>query len=713
MPTWRSRSWSVLTVALVGCTFVTKKDINEHFACLDEDNDGAVKQENCLDIGEDEADCDDANPDRTPSKPEIEYDGIDNDCDGLDRLDIDGDGFPGIAPEDWVAQHEGVEWPSSLSDQKDCNDNVADIFPGSAAEVPYDAVDSDCDGQDDYDFDGDGYVLRSDLLPDGAPPYIGELPGGDCDDTREDVNPGEPSLSDASYDGVDTNCDGSNDFDADGDEWMPDGFELEFQAYIEQYDYEFELNFGDCDDFEAGIFPGAEEFYYDGVDADCDDADDFDADLDGFALRDDLLPPGSAAYSGDLPQTDCDDEVPEVFPGALERIGDTVDSDCDGGQRTALFGFSAFAWNQPRPPSVGATDFHYLLTTAADTFTSGVSTTNVGITLMFDKTAVGGDEPAGNNRWESAVAGAFADQIDVIYGSDRYYVGAAHQRPVAGNTKNDARLYRFVWDAGISRYIRLFISSVGVNADPYLGLDIEFDGAGKLLLGACGQGVGHFMIARNEPNGTFVPEDSVPASLTDPVSPIENGAGGAMPAQVGLNCALEATTPDPTLHAWPTTGANDFTTNWTSVSYRGPNATWSGYKLHSVVHEGSLAVLSGTTPSGSVPAGLTVFSNGAVLGRYLLTDEVYWADAALLGGQIHIVAVVKDRANDGKDDLIMLSGPVANPTATVVPFTRPGMSIEPTAASIHADAERVFVAVTGTILSGGTGDVVGWTFFRP
>lgn len=71
----------------------------------------------------------------------------------------------------------------------------------------------------------------------------------------------------------------------------------------------------DCDDTDPSVFPGAPEVWYDGIDGNCDGADDFDQDGDG-ARR---LPEGE----------DCDDTNPEVVPGA-EELTDTFDNDCDG-----------------------------------------------------------------------------------------------------------------------------------------------------------------------------------------------------------------------------------------------------------------------------------------------------------------------------------------------------------------------------------------------
>ena len=69
----------------------------------------------------------------------------------------------------------------------------------------------------------------------------------------------------------------------------------------------------DCDDLDAGAFPGNTEVWYDGVDGDCDGADDADADGDGSPLGE-----------------DCDDSDATAAPDALEDCFDGVDNDCDG-----------------------------------------------------------------------------------------------------------------------------------------------------------------------------------------------------------------------------------------------------------------------------------------------------------------------------------------------------------------------------------------------
>jgi hypothetical protein len=73
----------------------------------------------------------------------------------------------------------------------------------------------------------------------------------------------------------------------------------------------------DCDDDRDDVHPGAADDWYDGVDADCDGASDFDADGDG---HDRDLEGGG----------DCDDDDPAVHPGVPEQCEDGIDNDCDG-----------------------------------------------------------------------------------------------------------------------------------------------------------------------------------------------------------------------------------------------------------------------------------------------------------------------------------------------------------------------------------------------
>lgn len=193
-------------------------------------------------------DCEDDDATINPGVEEAWYDGLDSNCDGANDYDQDGDG---------------------VMLGSDCDDEDASTYPG-AADAWYDGVDSDCAGNDDYDQDLDGYGTD------------------DCDDADPTVN---PAATDTWYDAVDTNCDGANDFDQDGD-----GYQVDV----------------DCDDTDASANPGATEIWYDGIDQACDGGDDYDQDGDGV----------------DYP-TDCSDTDPTTT-GPTAEVVDGIDSDCDG-----------------------------------------------------------------------------------------------------------------------------------------------------------------------------------------------------------------------------------------------------------------------------------------------------------------------------------------------------------------------------------------------
>jgi hypothetical protein len=103
----------------------------------------------------DSSDCDDTDAAIYPGAAEY-CDGIDSDCDSVldedDALDAetfyadtDADGYG-----DAANTTESCSLPSGyVTDSTDCDDGEADAWPGSTAtEVPFDGIDTDCDGND-------------------------------------------------------------------------------------------------------------------------------------------------------------------------------------------------------------------------------------------------------------------------------------------------------------------------------------------------------------------------------------------------------------------------------------------------------------------------------------------------------------------------------------------------------------------------------------
>ncbi len=225
----------VVAVAFLasGCAWIGAGDRADRLGELDEDGDGvkAADEVACGANG-------DLSPNRFPTNPEIPYDGIDNDCQGGDLIDRDGDGFPGITEEEYavllgsVDPIEAESWPTEdfAGRGLDCNDEPG---PGNS------------------------------------------------------VNPGV--ANDGAYDCSDANCDGLNEFDLDGDDYLKAGTEDQYACFLAATGYDFgELEGGDCNDSDEAINPGvlaADDDWYDGKDNDCKANNDFDADGDGYYPR--------------------------------------------------------------------------------------------------------------------------------------------------------------------------------------------------------------------------------------------------------------------------------------------------------------------------------------------------------------------------------------------------------------------------------------------
>jgi hypothetical protein len=174
-------------------------------------------------------DCSEGDAGINPGAAEV-CDGVDNDCSGsVDEglttvfyADTDGDGV-GVDSD----TAEACSVPDGYSTSPgDCEPDDGSVFPG-ASEV-CDGVDNDCDDLvDDADAGLDlatATAFYADLDDDtfgaGDAVYACEEPVGhttdntDCLDFDSVVHPGAPE---SWYDGIDQDCGGDSDFDADGD----------------------------------------------------------------------------------------------------------------------------------------------------------------------------------------------------------------------------------------------------------------------------------------------------------------------------------------------------------------------------------------------------------------------------------------------------------------------------------------------------------------
>ncbi len=273
-------------------------------------------------------DCDDTDAAVHPGADET-CDGVDEDCNGtIDDgapastfyIDVDGDGYGDgtasvqacVAPEGHVAQ------------AGDCDDSNAAYNPG--------ADESDCSDPADYNCDGSSAF--SDLDNDGFPACE------DCNDQAPTIHPGAPEICG----GPDEDCDGSfdepgaqgeqswyRDVDGDGHGDPATGADSCNQPSG------FVADSSDCDDLNASAYPGHPEVC-DSADNDCDGSIDDDAtdrtlwfddqDSDGFGDPIDTVlaceAPAGFIDTGD----DCDDALPQTYPGAPE-LCDGLDNDCN------------------------------------------------------------------------------------------------------------------------------------------------------------------------------------------------------------------------------------------------------------------------------------------------------------------------------------------------------------------------------------------------
>jgi hypothetical protein len=266
-------------------------------------------------VANDNLDCNDGAGTTYPGAPEQPDDGQDQDCSGADTVtcfqDLDQDGY-GSATVLLAADGICDLGSREADDGGDCDDGDTSIYP-LATEIRLDGIDQDCDGFDlidcylDSDNDGYGVPVLVPFAGDCGPAANKADNAADCDDSNVSVHPG---AADTCGDGIDTDCSGEFDDDADG------------------LDYTEELSLGtsDCDnDSDDDLATDLQEVLA--------ETDPLEPDSDGDGLLD------GAEFGGTLPvDTDGDglvdpldpDDDDDAVPTSFEIALVSQDWDSDG-----------------------------------------------------------------------------------------------------------------------------------------------------------------------------------------------------------------------------------------------------------------------------------------------------------------------------------------------------------------------------------------------
>lgn len=297
-------------------------------------------------------DCNDANANINPNKPEI-CNTVDDDCDGLTNegitfilyyLDNDGDGFgnPNISLS-------ACSPPAGyVTNNQDCNDSNALIKPG-VTEV-CNLVDDNCNGSINEGLVFLNYYVDTDLDGYGAgtptnscTPLFGNYVTNnlDCNNNNASIRPNAVEICNS----IDDNC---NNLIDDG---------LTFVNYFVDTDSDgfgagtainscsnpgagYVTNNSDCNNNNAAIRPTASEIC-NNIDDNCNNSTDeglvflnyyLDVDHDGYYLSivNACVSPGiNYTFNGSV-LGDCNDNNFNINAGAMEICGNGIDENCDG-----------------------------------------------------------------------------------------------------------------------------------------------------------------------------------------------------------------------------------------------------------------------------------------------------------------------------------------------------------------------------------------------
>jgi hypothetical protein len=287
------------------------------------------------------SDCNDANPAIHPAATEIVGDGIDQDCNNQELCyqDLDDDNF-GSSNIFTSGDADCVDVNEAMV-AGDCNDTNFNINP-AAIEIVGDSIDQNCNNQElcYQDADDDGFGTTSVVSSSDADCFdaFEATVTGDCSDTNANVFPGAIEIT---GDGIDQNCDGGDVCWSDPDNDDFGSFGTVSSADLDCNDAGEASVQGDCNNGDPTIYPGAPEVPGDFIDQDCSGGDTCYQDLDNDNFGAIVLvssPDLDCFDANEAPVTgDCDDTNAGIFPGAVDIPGDGIDQDCSGSNATISF----------------------------------------------------------------------------------------------------------------------------------------------------------------------------------------------------------------------------------------------------------------------------------------------------------------------------------------------------------------------------------------